>query len=97
VFQNKPADVEWRTAFESKLSLSYREQTLDRDILVDVGPVNPDTTTDEAPIAALGFGGLLQPLEPGEGRAEFAAVGENYVQGVSGDADIDGSRFKLDA
>jgi hypothetical protein len=47
-----------RYRIESRLSLSYREQALDGDILVDVGPVNPNTTTDEAPIAALGFGRL---------------------------------------
>ena len=76
--------------------LSDREQALDRDILVDVGPVDPDAAPDEPPIVALGFGGLLQPLEPGEGRAEFATVGENDVQSVCGDTDVDGGRFKLD-
>jgi hypothetical protein len=81
---------------ESKLSLSDREQALDGDILVDVGPVDPNTATDEAPIAALGFGGLLQSLKPGEGRAEFATIGENDVQGVGADADIDCGWFKFD-
>ncbi len=71
---------------ESKLSMEMSSSISGQWI-----PMAPPTRRQ-----LLGLAGLFQPLEPGEGRAKFPTVGENDVQGVGADADIDGGRFKSD-
>src|SRR5262249_17282949 len=71
------------------------QQTLDRNILIQLFPVNTETAADQPPLAALGARRLPQPREPGEGGGDFPAVGEQHAQGGGRDANVCGEGLNL--
>jgi hypothetical protein len=68
------------------------QQPFDGNVLVDIGPVDTVTTADEAPVLALGWGGVAQAGKPFQWRRKLAAIGQGYVQQmfVGGNGDCRG-------
>ena len=71
------------------------EQAADGDVFVDCGPVNAFTATDQAPVGAVGVGGVAQAGKPFDRHGQFAAVIEDDAQDRGGDGDVNGKRLGL--
>jgi hypothetical protein len=57
-------------------SASSLQETRDRNIFVDVGPVYAMPTADQTPIAALVWRRVCKARKPGERRGKLAAISQ---------------------
>jgi len=70
-----------------------RQQALDADVLIQVGPVDSRTLSNEPPVSPLSGSTVAEAREPSETHTDRTAVGEIHGQGVVADAELLGNRF----
>lgn len=68
------------------------QQRRNRDIFVDIFPMNADAARDQSPVFALLRHRLAQTREPFQGHRYLAAVRQTNDQGVLGESDCLGQR-----
>ena len=64
-----------------------RQQSLDANVFVQIGPVDAEPVSDEPPVAPLVGVGMQEPGEPRERRGNDPPVGESRRQRVGVDLD----------
>jgi hypothetical protein len=66
------------------------------DVFIDVGPMDPVTVPNQAPIRALSWRRVRQPPRPRERHADHASIDQVGRDRFVGDVDAIDSRFNAD-
>jgi hypothetical protein len=74
-----------------------REEAFDRNILIQIWPMDPDPTTDQSPVASLLLGCFDEPRKPSQRSADFSPIGEDNMQHIGSDRNVDSQRLKPNA
>src|SRR5262249_25835561 len=72
-----------------------RQQSLDRNIFVDLFPMDANTPANKSPSAPLCPRGLVQPGEPMERDEDLSTVGQDHAQDAGCNAHLGGKRLRL--
>lgn len=67
------------------------QQLLDGDVIIDLGPMNPDPAADEPPRCPLGISRIQQSRKPRQRDGNFAPIDERDLQCVGSEGDVGGS------
>lgn len=76
----RPLSTAFGTRAARQHRLLGREQAVDRDILVDVLPVQTDPAADQAPVTSLLRGGIAKPRKPLERDGHLPSVSKPDVK-----------------